>query len=332
MNAVVVLTFSICIVILSLSYFLKFINSSRLPSAEVGTKISSGNLNGLLLDAGEKSPVVIIVPGSGPTDLNGNSPLGVSANTYKHLAYSLLDKGISTVRVDKRGMFSSSNAGDPNSVSVEIYANDYIRWSYSVREQLKRDSVYLLGHSEGALMVSAAAAKDSTALSGLILISGVGRPMDIVVLEQLEQQITDFEVLNRAKNILAELKSGRKVDVEGLHPTLQVLFAPLTQDYIISILKYTPYQLVKSIDVDMLVIHGTNDLQVSTVDAEMLGTAGNARLLFLEGVNHVLKKSAKNRKKNLRTYRKPNIPVSRTLINGVVSFINECSDEVSENL
>jgi len=48
--------------------------------------ISAGELKGQFITAGEKTPVVIIVPGSGPTDLDGNNPMGVSANSYKMLA------------------------------------------------------------------------------------------------------------------------------------------------------------------------------------------------------------------------------------------------------
>jgi len=76
--------------------------------------ISSGNLSGLHRDAGPNTPVVLIVPGSGPTDLNGNNPSGVLSNVYKQMANALAIEGISTVRVDKRGMFSSEAAGDPN--------------------------------------------------------------------------------------------------------------------------------------------------------------------------------------------------------------------------
>jgi len=96
--------------------------------------IRSGDLAGLYKNAGENTPIVLIIPGSGPTDLNGNN-----------------------LRVDKRGMFSSAAAGDPNQVTVEIYAQDYSGWVESIRSQTGAECVYILGHSEGALMASAAA-------------------------------------------------------------------------------------------------------------------------------------------------------------------------------
>jgi hypothetical protein len=87
------------------------------------TAISSGDLSGLYLNAGHNGPVILIVPGSGPTDLDGNNSLGIETNSYKLMAEALAAEGISTVRVDKRGLFSSEAAGDPNAVTVDIYAH-----------------------------------------------------------------------------------------------------------------------------------------------------------------------------------------------------------------
>ena len=138
--------------------------------------ISADELKGQFITAGENTPVVIIVPGSGPTDLDGNNPMGVSANSYKMLAEGLAAKGISTVRIDKRGMFSSKAAGDANAVTLDIYAQDYRDWAKAVKAQTGQDCVYLLGHSEGGLMVSSAAA-DNADVCGLILLAEPTPPM-----------------------------------------------------------------------------------------------------------------------------------------------------------
>src|SRR5258706_12203336 len=48
----------------------------------------SGALQGTLAapEGGPKTPVAIIIPGSGPTDRDGNSPLGITAGKYCPLA------------------------------------------------------------------------------------------------------------------------------------------------------------------------------------------------------------------------------------------------------
>src|SRR4249919_337480 len=82
-----------------------------------------GVIAGTFLDAGKGAPVVLIIPGSGPTDRDGNNPMGVKTAPYKRLAAALAEKGVSTLRADKRGMFESKAAiADANSVSIADYA------------------------------------------------------------------------------------------------------------------------------------------------------------------------------------------------------------------
>jgi len=81
---------------------------------------------------------------------------------------------IASVRVDKRGMFSSAKAGDPNAVTVDIYAQDYRDWAEAIRSKTGQSCVYMLGHSEGTLMVSAASVGTDN-ICGLILTAGMGR-------------------------------------------------------------------------------------------------------------------------------------------------------------
>ena len=40
-------------------------------------------LSATMLDAGKRAPVVVIIPGSGPTDRDGNNPMGVTAASYR---------------------------------------------------------------------------------------------------------------------------------------------------------------------------------------------------------------------------------------------------------
>jgi hypothetical protein len=49
-----------------------------------------GSLKGTLLSPCPKpEQVILIIPGSGPTDRDGNNPLGVNASTYRLLAENL---------------------------------------------------------------------------------------------------------------------------------------------------------------------------------------------------------------------------------------------------
>ncbi|GIV43554.1 MAG: hypothetical protein KatS3mg035_0677 [Bacteroidia bacterium] len=54
--------------------------------------------------------MVLIIAGSGPTDRNGNNPIGGENNSLKMLAESLEQNSIASIRYDKRGIGKSKNA------------------------------------------------------------------------------------------------------------------------------------------------------------------------------------------------------------------------------
>jgi pimeloyl-ACP methyl ester carboxylesterase len=285
--------------------------------------VNSGDLSGLYKKAKRKAPIVLIVPGSGPTDLNGNSPsFGIVANAYSLLAQGLGERGISTVRVDKRGMFSSAAAGDGNAVTVDIYAQDYSNWIETIRTETKARCVYLLGHSEGALMVSAAA-KLNENVCGLILVSGMGRKAGDVLREQLEANPGNVLIMDDAMSAIDKLEKGEKVDVSEFHPALQGLFNPAVQGFIISLMQTDPAQIAKDANIRTLIVQGETDIQTSVEDAKLLAEATQGKLVIIEGVNHVLKESTRKHSANRRTYTNPDLPISERVVDEIADFVLE---------
>jgi pimeloyl-ACP methyl ester carboxylesterase len=283
-------------------------------------EIAAGNLHGTLLSPRENAPVVLIVPGSGPTDRDGNSPLGVRANSYRLLAQALAKEGIASVRVDKRGMFGSAAAGDPNAVTVEKYADDYRAWIDAIRAQTGRKCVWLLGHSEGALMVSATA-EGRKDVCGLILVAGMGRKMGDVLREQLKANPANAMLLDQAFAAIADLEAGRHVDTSGMHSALAPLFAPQVQDFLISVFATDPVDLVRRARVKTLVVQGATDLQVTEEDARLLNDAPRTKLEFIKGMNHILKEAPEDRAANLATYTNPTLPLHPRLVRKIEDFI-----------
>jgi pimeloyl-ACP methyl ester carboxylesterase len=285
-------------------------------------EITAGDLRGTLLSPRKKAPVVLMVPGSGPTDRDGNSPLGVNSNMYRQLAEGLAAEGIATVRVDKRGMFGSTGAGDPNAVSVDIYANDYRAWIDAIREQTGRKCVWLLGHSEGALMVSAAA-EGRKDVCGLILVAGMGRRMGDVIRAQLEANPANAPLLGEAFAALDDLEAGRHTDTSTMNPALLPLFAPPVQDFLISMLEADPVDTLRRAKVKSLVVQGTSDLQVTEEDARLLNKARRTKLELIRGMNHVLKEAPADRAANLATYANPDLPLHPKLVREIEDFIED---------
>ena len=150
------------------------------PVAAQGVEIETAGPAGLLKGtflaaAAPDAPVLLIIPGSGPTDRDGNSPLGVKAASYRLLAEALAARGVSSARVDKRGMFGSAAAGDPNKATVGGYAADIRSWVKALRGRTGARCIWVLGHSEGALMTLAAAAHDSDGISSTMPGAGSAR-------------------------------------------------------------------------------------------------------------------------------------------------------------
>jgi uncharacterized protein len=272
-------------------------------------------------------PVFLIVPGSGPTDRDGNSPLGITAAPYRLLAEALAERGYPSVRIDKRGMFGSADpVSDPNDVTIASYGDDLLAWTNAIRERLPAEDgmrcVIPVGHSEGGLVALAAMARLRDAC-GLILIASAGRPLDEVIREQLRANPANAAFLEEAEMALATLRRGERVDAGAMSGALRPLFAPAVQGYLIDAFSYDPIELAAQVKVPVLVVQGTRDLQVSIADAHMLADAApNATLALVPDVNHALKTVAsEDRSANLATYANPNLPVAPAVVDAVMQFI-----------
>ena len=82
-------------------------------------------------DNEEPCPLVIIIAGSGPTDMNGNT-IGseLQNNSLKMLAEGLATKGIASLRYDKRGIGKSQTAMmSEEELRFEHYIDDAAAWA-----------------------------------------------------------------------------------------------------------------------------------------------------------------------------------------------------------
>ena len=123
----------------------------------------SGDLKGtLVLPArGKKFDLLVIQAGSGPTDRNGNSILGIKANSYRLLANALAEKNIATLLTDKRGIAASSKAMKKEAdLRFDDYADDLAAWIAYIKKDKRVKHVFIAGHSEGSLIGMLAAQKE----------------------------------------------------------------------------------------------------------------------------------------------------------------------------
>jgi pimeloyl-ACP methyl ester carboxylesterase len=288
----------------------------------------AGPLQGTLLSpAKSDAPVVLIIPGSGPTDRDGNGPNSLRASTYRLLAEGLRAHGIASVRIDKRGMYGSASAiPDPDDVTLDDYAMDVHAWVETIRKRTGVSCVWVLGHSEGGL-VSLVAAQHTADICGLILVSTAGRPLGNVLREQLRSNRANAPILDNAMSVLDALESGRTVDATNIAPSLMPLFRPRVQRFLMSELAVDPATLLAGYGKPVLILQGLQDLQVGRADAQLLKHAQpSAQLVLIPAANHVLKPvRTGDRQDNLAAYADPTRPLADHVVETISTFVSNCA-------
>lgn len=287
-------------------------------------KTATGDIFGTLkipeTDA-EAIPVVLLIAGSGPTDRNGNQPQ-MQNNLLKMLSEALLQGGIASLSFDKRGIGESRGSMKSEvDLRFEDYVNDVCEWVDLLAKERRFSEIVIAGHSEGAL-VGMIAAQNNAKVSKYISISGVGEPAANILKEQISKQVTG-EGKDLIFSYIDKLEKGETIDeVPG---TLNALFRPSVQPYMISWFKYDPQKTIRNLTIPVLIVQGTTDIQVSTGQAELLAAAQpKARKVIVENMNHVLKDCEKtDMASQLVTYRSPELPLNKELVESVVAFVKE---------
>lgn len=308
------------VLILSLTLFTGFAHATVLQRP-ISLETGSGELFGSLLlpKSDNPVPVVLILAGSGPTDRDGNNPDGGRNDSLKRLAWVLAKHNIASVRYDKRGVAASLAATpDERNLSVEAYVNDAVAWSQKLKSDPRFGPLILLGHSEGALIATLAAPRADAA--ALISLSGSARPVDQVIREQLARSLPPPLML-RSNEILDSLKAGRTDD--SVPTPLQAIFRPSVQPYLISLFRQDPAKAFAQLKMPALIIQGTHDMQVGVGDAQALKAARpEAQLVVIEGMNHVMRIVPADVKRQLASYKDPNLPLAAELGGKLIEFID----------
>ncbi|GAB5449268.1 alpha/beta hydrolase [Gymnodinialimonas sp.] len=269
----------------------------------------------------------LILPGSGPTDRNGNSALGISSDSYRLLAEALAEAGIATARIDKRGVGGSG--GDGNAVSLELYRVDTAAWIDELRAQTDATCVWLIGHSEGAIIALFSA--DLPNLCGLILLTPPGRPLGDLMLDQMALNPALATFLPAIEAAIAAVVAGQAPDLSALPPPLAALFDGPASAYLAELLRTSPATLLAATDLPTLIVHGDADIQVPPSEAAALSDArATAQFLVLSGLTHLLKTATPLAdaatpeayvSESLATYSAPDMPLHAALVPALLDFM-----------
>lgn len=206
----------------------------------------------------ENPPVVVMVHGSGPLDRDET----VMANKpFRDLAHLLAQRGISSLRYDKRTFVSNEPVATVEEETIEdALAAVALARTYN-------SNVFLLGHSLGAMLAPVIAKR--TILKGIVMMAAPARDMEEVVCDQLEYL--------SAPDSSPEMK---KQALEEMHRQVPQYFVP--QHHV---------EAACSMTLPMLLLQGERDYQVTMKDfhiwQEKLSKKKNVTLISYHALNHL---------------------------------------------
>ena len=262
----------------------------------------------------DNPPLVIIIAGSGPTDRNGNQSF-MKNDMLKKLAERLSENGIATFRYDKRVVKQLKTRTFDKNIRFDDFVTDaksvvtYFKPSYS--------SITIAGHSQGSLvgLLATEAGVDS-----FISLAGAGNPIDQIILEQITKTAPFFT--EDTKRVLEILKSGKTTT--EFPPALASIFNLDIQPFMSNWMQYNPQKRIESLEIPVLIINGTRDLQVSTTEAQLLKDhKADAEIVIIENMNHLLFEINGDDLVNTRSYNELSHPIMPEVITAMVNFIQK---------
>lgn len=324
LNAQSRMRFAVCAAVLAFIAEALPATSATAPMQEpVTIPIPVGHLSGtLVLPKGPGPfPVALIIAGSGPTDRNGNSAM-LKTDAYKKLAQGLAAQGIATLRYDKRGIGQSVVSQKEADVRFDDFVNDALALTSLLEHDKRFSSVSVIGHSEGSLIGMVAAERDPRVRS-VVSLEGAGRNLATIIDEQVRANPNNPPgIIKEVDSINASLLAGKTV--ANVDPVLAPLFRPSVQPYLISEYKYDPATVIAKLNVPVLIVQGTTDLQVGVADGKRLAAANpKAKLVLIPGMNHILVDAPADRAQNLQTYANPALPLNAQLVPAIAHFLKQ---------
>lgn len=257
-------------------------------------KIGAFELDGrLTLPVGvEKPPVVILVQGSGQSDMN--ETIGAAGNQpFKDLAVGLAKRGIATIRYNKRYYQYPEKAPTDLTIQDEVLEDVDSAIQYAAEcGQIDPERMIVLGHSLGG-MLAPKIASDHEEVAGIISMAGSPRNLLDISADQ------NIEALAAANGLSDEEKKETMAQLEAMMAKAREASEGETEQimgvdgaYWYSLNQIHTDELVKNLEIPMLFLQGDADFQVYpdkdyVLWQELLEGKENAAFHLYKGLNHL---------------------------------------------
>ncbi|MFJ5840108.1 alpha/beta hydrolase family protein [Streptomyces shenzhenensis] len=266
--------------------------------------------------AGQRLRAALLLPGSGPTDRDGNQPPASRPNTLAQLADALGSDRVATLRFDKYGTGRTGLGAyrdHPEELDYPALVRQARAAYESLRDQPETDphALLVVGHSEGAMTELLLGGTVRPRPAGLALLQPQAiRLLDLVAL-QLHAQIAEATrqgqltpEQQRAVDAAVDaavtaLREHRPVDATDLPPAIAQLFEAFqgaSARFVDSDDAIYPPDTVAALrpGTRVLLTCGTNDAQVPCTTTNALTAAlrrahaGGPGRVPLPGVDHLM--------------------------------------------
>jgi hypothetical protein len=191
------------------------------------------------------------------------------------------------LRYEKRTMqYRARIASIPKFTVQEETVEDAVLALALVRSlaEVNGQRVFAIGHSLGAYLAPRIAEQDGK-LAGIVLLAGNVRPMEDLLVEQMNYMGIKGDQLDRAKDLQVKVKKLETGDEDS--PAL----GGLPVSYWVDLKDYNPAAAAKKLAIPMLILQGERDYQVTMTDFALWKAAvGGAKGVVMKSypaLNHL---------------------------------------------
>jgi alpha-beta hydrolase superfamily lysophospholipase len=206
---------------------------------------------------------------------------------FKDLAEGLASRGIVVLRYEKRTLqYRARIASIANFTVQEEVVDDAVKAVALLRSlaEVNGSHIFVIGHSLGAYVAPRIAEQDGK-LAGIVFMAGNVRPLEDLLVEQVEYMGIKGDQLDRAKALQVKVKKLDPGDEDS--PAL----GGLPVSYWVDLKDYDPAAAARKLAIPLLVLQGERDFQVTMTDFALwkaaVGAAKGVVMKSYPSLNHL---------------------------------------------